>query len=893
MPLLGRKKNRNTYQVIDDDFDDTDVNIASTTSLLGSEDRSRLHYLDPNAEQRPLVEPTTSTDVEVGYQGPPNSHHAASNNNSTRLHNTPLPHSAPPLMGSSSSQEHRWEHIENLDQFFTRVYEYHQGGGYLCIAAKHVFSLAQFVFIVIFSTFFLQCIDYDVLFRNTNSTASGEFIPPGTKRHFGDAIVDSCAQHLHPFIIIAIAMAVIFWASRVIKTGYYLLQLREIQEFYTHALSIEDNQLSNLTWHSIVTRICEVQPRLHIIVNFETISPIDLYHRILRFKNYFVALVNQRVLPPVLKVPFYGEVPYLPNGLKANLEWLLFWGYFSPWRGPYVLKEEYRNMENLEYLTMEMERTVTYLGLFNLIFFPLIFLYQLLYSFFTLAEMIKREPGSLGTRRYSNYGRYRLRHFNELEHELKARLNRSHAYATAYVNQFYSPLGEILAKNVAFVAGAIFGVLAVLTAWDEDVLQVEHVLTVMTVAGVVMIVCRSLIADENLVWQPEALLSHAASELHYLPVEWKGHAHTDQIRISFENLFQLKAFYLLEELSSAVITPIILLTHIKPICRTLVRFLIENSEGVEGLGNVCTFALMDTGKHGDPTWGVTENNQQPAPERIQNIVPALNGKTELSVLHFATTNPEWEPPKESEKFMSRFKNRMDQEAAALRNAVPGRNLLLESVQSLLVPLPQPISSQGGACIGDALHRVDGPLENSRCLFTSLSRSNPMASSLSNSLRQSGIEMETASSDMRVQALFIRELHSESIRHSTHRQNYNSFAGPSQSVFGVPQMSEFTDSTGERFGGQSVLGRSMIRSAARPTQQSQQGGGGSQHTSPAHQANLPFRGLTRLVEHDETEKENEESLPRVSPANAAYHDERESDLDSDDDDDGRPPLSFSA
>ena len=52
--------------------------------------------------------------------------------------------------------------------------------------------------------------------------------------------------------------------------------------------------------------------------------------------------------------------------------------------------------------------------------------------------------------------------------------------------------------------------------------QIEHVITVMTGCGVVILICRGLIPDENLVWQPEVLLSHVASELHYVPSEWKG-----------------------------------------------------------------------------------------------------------------------------------------------------------------------------------------------------------------------------------------------------------------------------------------------------------------------------------------------------------------------------------
>ncbi|PIO62037.1 autophagy protein Apg9, partial [Teladorsagia circumcincta] len=220
-----------------------------------------------------------------------------------------------------------------LPIFFTLVYEYHQGGGFLTIAVKKLFSLVQFVFVVAFSTFFTQCVDYEVLFANKNLTTTGEKITG--KRSF------------------------------------------------------------------------DVQKHLHLKVDRDNITPFDLYNRILRFKNYLVALVN----------------------------------------------------------------TVAMYGFLNLIFFPLIFLYQILYAFFTLSELIKRRRDALGMRRYSNYGRYRVRHFNELNHELTARLNRSHVHANAYLNQFTSVLTEILAKNIAFIAGAIAGVLAILSAWDEDVLQ--------------------------------------------------------------------------------------------------------------------------------------------------------------------------------------------------------------------------------------------------------------------------------------------------------------------------------------------------------------------------------------------------------------------------------------
>uniref|UniRef100_A0A1I7XIB3 Autophagy-related protein 9 n=1 Tax=Heterorhabditis bacteriophora TaxID=37862 RepID=A0A1I7XIB3_HETBA len=742
---------------IDDDYEDSDVRGSTCDNILPivSTGRSILFGGGGISEAAPLIAGSSST-VRDGYHSPPINHRAAGQTEDISMAGNP-----PAMASSSRGDDHRWDHIENLDQFFTRVYEYHQGGGFMSISVKKVFNLVQFIFIVV-------CLSFKYIIDN-------------------------------------------------------------IQMFYNSALLIEDAQLSNLTWHAVVKRICDVQPRLQLMIHRDQLSSIDLYNRILRFKNYFVALINMRKLPPVFHLPFFGEVTYLPNGLKTNIKRFLFYSSSSPWDGPY-LKDEYKNPDNIDMLTRQMEKNVALYGLLNLVFFPLIFLYQILYSFFTLSELIKRRPDALGMRRYSNYGRYRVRHFNELDHELAARLNRSHFYANAYLNQFFSPLTEILAKNIAFIAGAVAGVLTILSAWDEDVLQVEHVLTVISICGVILIACHGMISDENLVWQPEVLLTHVTSELHYVPTDWKGKAHTDQVRHQFEQLFQLKWMFLLQELSSPLLTPFVLLFWIRPQCRNLVLFFHHNTVRVSGLGDICSFALMDVGRHGDPQWNKMDSVAT-AVER-DSCEPALDGKTELSVLHFASTNPEWKPPPASEQFLHRFKARLERDALAIHpSTLAGeRNLLLDSVHSL-IPSVRP-SVGRNPLIGDGLHRVDGPLTSVGGVLSSLPQINQQSiESLTQSLRKSvlrtqgpvhsvhiivlqpglsvstgedggivlleseGIDFDSAGSNMRLQTLFLRELHDESMRRSSLTVGYGASMAPhhTQSVFGVPQLSQIDDS----------------------------------------------------------------------------------------------------
>ena len=65
-------------------------------------------------------------------------------------------------------------------------------------------------------------------------------------------------------------------------------------------------------------------------------------------------------------------------------------------------------------------------------------------------------------------------------------MSRAHRPATRYLSGFTSNLVAVIARNIAFLAGAILAVLVMLTIYDEDVIAVEHILSIMTVLGAVV-----------------------------------------------------------------------------------------------------------------------------------------------------------------------------------------------------------------------------------------------------------------------------------------------------------------------------------------------------------------------------------------------------------------------
>ncbi|XP_012135866.1 autophagy-related protein 9 isoform X2 [Megachile rotundata] len=728
----------------------------------------------------------------------------------------------------------RWNHVEDLDSFFTRMYHYHQKHGFACMMLQEALELGQFIFVVTFSTFLFHCIDYSVLFKNkvTNSTSH--------KTSISDAILSTgeCTASVGLVTWICILVAGIFWILRAIKVLYHFTQFWDIKLFFNTALKIDDCDLDNLTWHEVQKRVREVQKEQEMCIHKRELTELDIYHRILRFKNYMVAMMNKSLLPVRLKVPIIGEVIFMTRGLKYNMELLLFWGPWSPFENNWHLKEDYKKLNKRQELARSLSKHILCVGIANFLLCPLILLWQILYSFFNYGEIIKREPGTLGTRTWSLYGRLYLRHFNELDHELNARLNRAYHPASKYMSIFTSPIMTVLAKNVAFVAGSILAVLLILTVYDEDVLTVEHVLTTMTILGALVAGARAFIPDENLVWCPEALLTAVLAHTHYRPDSWRGYAHTQTTRAQVAQLFQYRAVHLLEELISPLLTPFILCFHMRQRALDIVDFYRNFTIEVTGVGDVCSFAQMDIRKHGNPVWQTvtespvedrttttgyehqrygTETGKLPIPTSNQ-YTQAENGKTELSLIHFTLTNPEWKPPTHAENFVTALRERARKEVHGLHGEInplltslnslsglgPGYNDIVSNIirstmmnqvlggtSTSNVFANQPAASTASAGVHESynfrsdgsmravrrgLSKAEGPIHNDKGFLYGLQQgmsSQSLAASMFGSCHDMAIDfslpVELTAADMSLSTLYLHELHHRQVRRRSYQE----------------------------------------------------------------------------------------------------------------------------
>lgn len=116
-----------------------------------------------------------------------------------------------------------------------------------------------------------------------------------------------------------------FWIVKLLASSYQLFQFWDIKHFYNQALHIDDSELDSVTWREVQKRLVEAQKDHSMCIHKDQLTDLDIYHRILRYKNYLVAMINKGILPVRISVlPCLPSIVFFSQGLKFNLEWLFF-----------------------------------------------------------------------------------------------------------------------------------------------------------------------------------------------------------------------------------------------------------------------------------------------------------------------------------------------------------------------------------------------------------------------------------------------------------------------------------------------------------------------------------------------------------------------------------------
>lgn len=546
----------------------------------------------------------------------------------------------------SHQRKNRWHHVQDLDSFFTRVYQYHQQHGLMCMALSSSFELIRFIFIVWFSTELRHCVDYSILFRDHDNehVTLLDGLKNRTECH---ASIRNDATW-----VFFLLFAFIYGATQSCKLALRLFNFLDIKNFYQEALGITAEKLEHLSWLQIQEKLLDAQKLNQMCIHKEELTELDVHNRILRYKNYMIAMIDRQILPLQSRVPFLGELTFFTESLRINLEWLLFGKHLNnPWApfSSFQLKPQYKRRACRDERAQDLSKRILILGLINLLAMPVVFIFQFMWTFFNYLAVVKREPGFLGMRKWSLYSTYALRHYNELNHQFKERLSRAIKPSNRYMESFVSYSLVEVAKLLSFLCSAVLGVFIILGIVDDDFFRVEHALSIMTLLGIVLGVTLSLIPDDFFVPLHFELLSLIRDHVHYISNDMIADPKSPATQKKFSTLFQMKLAYIIEELISPIVTPLFLIFKLRHRAPEIVDFLRQNTVEVQGVGDICKFALMENRRS-------FIDSQELYAEHHSTGLPCP--KTDMSLVNFSVRHPKWKPPKEGQELLEKINDKL-------------------------------------------------------------------------------------------------------------------------------------------------------------------------------------------------------------------------------------------
>ncbi|KAJ5929503.1 Autophagy-related protein 9 [Penicillium verhagenii] len=489
----------------------------------------------------------------------------------------------------------RWANVEDLDNFLKDVYIYFLGNGFWSIILSRTLNLLTFAFVVGFSTFLTNCVNYHKV-RGSKS--------------LDEILVPQCTSQMSGSTLFLLWLFSFFWIGKLFQ---YLLDIRRLQhmhDFYYHLLGVSDGEVQTIAWQEVVSRLMTLRdsnPSTAAAVSAkhrrfmgsqskQRMDAHDIANRLMRKENYMIALVNKDILDLTLPIPFLRNRQLFSRTLEWNLN-LCIMDYVFNEQGQLrtlFLKDTHRRA-----LSDGLRRRFIFAGIMNIFVAPFIVVYFLMHYFFRYFNEFKKNPGQIGSRQYTPLAEWKFREFNELWHLFERRINMSYPFASRYIDQFPKDKTVQVARFVAFISGALASVLALASVVDPElflgfeITPDRTVLFYLGIFGTVWAFAHGLAPEETDVFDPEYALLELIDFTHYFPTTWKGRLHSDDVRKEFAVCYQMKIVIFLEEILSMIFTPFVLWFSLPKCSDRLIDFFREFTVHVDGMGYLCSFAVFD------------------------------------------------------------------------------------------------------------------------------------------------------------------------------------------------------------------------------------------------------------------------------------------------------------
>eukprot|EP00516_Mucochytrium_quahogii_P000446 CAMPEP_0203751134 /NCGR_PEP_ID=MMETSP0098-20131031/5254_1 /ASSEMBLY_ACC=CAM_ASM_000208 /TAXON_ID=96639 /ORGANISM=" , Strain NY0313808BC1" /LENGTH=676 /DNA_ID=CAMNT_0050640721 /DNA_START=169 /DNA_END=2196 /DNA_ORIENTATION=+ len=536
-------------------------------------------------------------------------------------------------LDGGDEEEEEWVGTANLDEFFSRVYSYYYEGGFSCIVAKSVVNILTLGFTVVFSTFLLGFVNWHGLMScKDEATCKGFY-------EYVITLDDHDSLAFRVFVVLYCLVFTIYWLYTVVSFIPTIRRSWEIRSFFIRLLKIPTRELQTMEWSEIVNRMIHLQEsgEYPIQINGSSFGPKEVVMRIMRKKNYFIALINERVLP--VGTTMFNCSSSSTWFLGKNLELMLEFCVLD-----YMFNDQFQLRHDFKANPNKLKVRFILCGLLNLAVMPFSLGFMIIYSFLKYAEEFHSKKNYLGPRWWSPYALWEFREYDEVEHIFEKRTVASIKHADLFLKQFPSPVPTVIAGGVSFITGAFVAVLMLFTLMDESIvlhvrLEGRNLVWYIAVFSGVLAISRAFVPPlEETIFNPSKAMRRLVAYTHFLPDNWRKQTHTYDVRDEFSDYFQYKIVLLARELMCIITTPFVLCFVLPKQAPIIVDFIQSRTSSVDGLGDVCVYSLLDLRTNGDPMYHDTESVGRFLTVQKSSV---RGGKLEKSWLNFKLNYPGW------------------------------------------------------------------------------------------------------------------------------------------------------------------------------------------------------------------------------------------------------------
>ena len=382
------------------------------------------------------------------------------------------------------------------DKKLKKIYKYYNHKGYHNILLLESINLISTIFMIFFILVLVKCIDYKGLgeIDKQDDLYLGEYI------NFNHMLDKSL------FNISFIMIFGLYTILRIITLVDELKQYHEIKIFFQEKLKLENQELTYLTWSEVAKRL-------------EDYYGINIYHinsKILRKENFMIPIFDSRINKFIFsKLMEWNLIFCIFNVISAhfNNTDIVIENNLIPTEDKdeqFLVDETEKEknqriyFNNSAHIKKKCLKNLLILSFLTYLFMPFLFIYILFFTFLKYGERYYHKPIKITYRQWSLNSFWKMRYYNELEHELDLRMEISSQYAKEYLDFFKSPIFSTIVKFIVLVASSCFITLLILSIYNENILlnlhitNNKHVLWYLGLLGSIIAIGRNMSRNKKI-----------------------------------------------------------------------------------------------------------------------------------------------------------------------------------------------------------------------------------------------------------------------------------------------------------------------------------------------------------------------------------------------------------